>query len=56
VPRIRLYTWKQGDNWKRLAKADHNILGRFTADKLAALNGMGLKESPKPGTIIKIVR
>ncbi|MDQ6957615.1 MAG: M48 family metalloprotease [Mariprofundaceae bacterium] len=56
VPRIHLYTWKQGNNWKSLAKTDHNILGRFTADKLAALNGMDLNESPKGGTIIKIVR
>jgi len=56
VPRIHLYIWKQGDNWKMLAQKDRNILGRFTADKLAALNGMDLNESPKPGTIIKIVR
>jgi len=56
VPRIRLYTWKQGDNWQALAQKDHNILGRFTADKLAALNGMDTNESPMPGMIIKIVR
>ncbi|MDQ6960070.1 MAG: M48 family metalloprotease, partial [Mariprofundaceae bacterium] len=56
VPRIRLHIWKAGDNWKQLAKQSHNILGRFTADKLAALNGMDLNESPKGGTIIKIVR
>jgi len=56
VPRIRLYIWKQSDSWQELAQKDRNILGRFTADKLAALNGMDLNESPKPGTIVKIVR
>jgi len=56
VPRIRLYIWKQGDSWQALARWHHNILGRFTGDKLAALNGMDLNESPKPNTIIKIVR
>ena len=56
VPRIHLYIWKQGDSWQELAQKDRNILGRFTTDKLAALNGMDLNESPKPGTIIKIVR
>jgi len=56
VPRIHLYIWKQDDNWQHLAQKDHKILGRFTADKLAALNGMDLNESPKPGMIIKIVR
>jgi len=49
VPRIHLYIWKQGDSWQKLAQKDRNILGRFTADKLAALNGMDLHESPKPG-------
>jgi len=55
VPRIHLYIWKQGDNWQSLALKNHNILGRFTADKLAAMNGMDLNESPKFGTVIKIV-
>jgi len=56
VPRIHLYTWKQHDSWQALARKYHNILGRFTADKLAALNGMDLNEFPKPGAVIKIVR
>jgi len=55
VPRIRLHIWKAGDSWRKLAKQSHNILGRFTADKLAAFNGMGPKQYPKPGFIIKIV-
>jgi len=56
VPRIRLYTWKRHNNWQALARKGHNILGRFTADKLAALNGMDMNESPEAGSIIKLVR
>jgi len=56
IPRIHLYTLKQGDSWRKLAERSGNILGRFTAEKLAALNGMDADKSPKPGTIIKIVR
>jgi len=56
IPRIALYTWKDGDNWKELADNSHNILGSFTTDKLAALNGEGPKQKPAVGTIIKIVK
>jgi len=56
VPRIALHRWKQSDSWKKLAKKSHNILGKFTAEKLAVLNGMGIKTLPKNNTLIKIVR
>lgn len=56
VPRISLYTWADGDSWKALAARSKEILGPFTADKLAALNGMGPDEAPARGTIIKIVK
>lgn len=56
VPRIGLYQWKQGDSWRLLAERSENILGRFTADKLAALNGLGPEEFPEAGTIIKNVK
>ncbi|HXH65009.1 MAG TPA: M48 family metalloprotease [Mariprofundaceae bacterium] len=56
VPRIHLYTWAKGDTWQGLAARSHLILGRFTADKLAALNGMGLNELPAVGEVIKTVR
>jgi len=55
VPRIKLHTWKADDSWKRLAADSHQILGRFTAEKIAALNGMDIKKTPEPGQIIKIV-
>jgi len=56
VPRIALANWKQGDSWKALADRSHNILGPFTADKLAALNGFGPDQTPEPGSMIKIVK
>jgi len=56
IPRIALYTWHGSDNWNKLAASSKHILGPFTADKLAALNGMGPNEFPKPASIIKIVR
>ncbi|HXH72199.1 MAG TPA: M48 family metalloprotease [Mariprofundaceae bacterium] len=56
IPRIALYTWKAGDSWTALAARSRNILGRFTADKLAVLNGMDVKQAPEPGTLVKIVR
>jgi len=56
IPRIVLHTWKSGDSWRGLAGENRNILGRFTAEKLAALNGMGIDEQPKAGEIIKTVR
>lgn len=56
VPRIHLYTWAAGDSWQKLASRDHQILGRFTAAKLAALNGMGPDASPPVGEVVKNVR
>jgi predicted Zn-dependent protease len=56
VPRIRLVTWAAGDTWQKLAERDHQILGRFTAAKLAALNGMGPDASPPVGEVVKTVR
>jgi len=56
IPRIALYIWRAGDSWQALARRSHNILGPLTAEKLAALNGMGLSEHPGRGHIIKIVR
>jgi predicted Zn-dependent protease len=56
IPRIRLHVWKTGDSWESQARKSHNILGRFTAEKLAALNGMELSELPKNGTVVKIVQ
>jgi len=56
VPRIRAYIWKAGDSWERLAKLNNNIMGRFTAEKLAALNGMELSEQPQRGQIVKTVQ
>lgn len=55
IPRIHLHVWKRGDSWRKLAAASHDMLGRFTADRLAALNGMDVNETPKPGRIVKTV-
>lgn len=56
IPRIALHQWQRGDSWQRLAAASHQMLGRFTADKLAALNGMALDRSPPVGQTIKTVQ
>ncbi|MDQ6986976.1 MAG: M48 family metalloprotease [Mariprofundaceae bacterium] len=56
IPRIHPYVWKQNDSWQKLARRSHDILGRFTADKLAALSGMGAQEKPAPGALVKIVK
>ena len=56
IPRITLHVWQPGDSWEKLAAEHHQILGRFTADKLAALNGMDLDTTPKPGYLVKSVR
>ncbi|ATX79218.1 Putative Zn-dependent protease [Mariprofundus aestuarium] len=56
IPRITLYKWQAGDSWQKLAAQRNNILGRFTANRLAALNGMGIDEKPAPGTLIKNVK
>jgi len=56
VPRIHLHYWRQGDSWEDLAAASGNILGRFTAERLAALNGLDADESPADGTLIKLVQ
>ncbi len=55
IPRIRLAHWKKGDTWRALAKRLGMPLGRFTAERLAALNGMGVEEVPPAGALIKIV-
>jgi len=56
VPRIHLHTWQSGDSWQKLAEKSKQILGRFTAEKLAALNGMAANEQPAVGQLIKNVR
>ncbi|GAV19231.1 TPR repeat-containing protein YfgC precursor [Mariprofundus micogutta] len=56
IPRIQVYKWKAGDSWQLLANRNNNILGRFTADKIAALNGMELSETPPAGKLIKTVK
>jgi len=56
IPRIALHIWKKSDSWAVLANKNHHILGRFTADKLAALNGMENGEQPHPGEMIKTLR
>lgn len=56
IPRIALHNWQPNDSWEILASRSKHILGRFTADKLAALNGMGTTEHPVTGTLIKTVR
>jgi len=56
VPRIGLHTWAKGDSWSKLAGQSKEILGPFTTDKLAALNGEGPDQAPAVGTIIKIVK
>jgi len=56
IPRITLYTWQANDSWGKLALRNHRILGRFTAAKLAALNGMDMSERPRTGQSIKTVQ
>ena len=56
VPRIALHVWAKDDSWKKLATATKERLGRFTAEKIAALNGMGIDETPKLGEVIKTVK
>lgn len=56
VPRIHLYTWQTGDSWQTLASKGGQVLGNFTAEKLAALNGMDINEQPASGALIKVVK
>jgi len=56
IPRIALHTWQASDSWEKLAIRNKYILGRFTADKLAALNGMDKSEQPHTGQMIKTVQ
>ncbi len=56
VPRIALHRWKKGDSWEKLARQSGMILGPFTAERIAALNGMGSKQTPPEGFLIKTVR
>ncbi|MDX8410977.1 MAG: M48 family metalloprotease [Mariprofundaceae bacterium] len=56
VPRIALHIWKKSDSWPAQAKKNGKLLGRFTAEKLAALNGMDVRQQPRPGGIVKLVK
>jgi len=56
VPRIYLSHWQPGNSWSKLAAASGNILGRFTAERLAALNGLDADQAPAYGSLIKLVR
>jgi len=56
IPRIHIIIWKAGDSWQQLAADSRQVLGRFTAEHFAAMNGMDVGTSPAPGTLIKVVR
>jgi len=56
VPRIVLRSWKRGDDWHKLAAYSGLVLGRFTAQRLAALNGMDMQHLPAEGYLIKSVQ
>ena len=56
IPRISLHSWKKSDTWEKLARQSHQILGHFTAERIAALNGMQLEQTPHTGYIIKTVK
>ncbi|MFQ5518636.1 MAG: M48 family metalloprotease [Mariprofundus sp.] len=56
IPRIALHRWQAGDSWQKLAAKSGQMLGRFSAEKLAALNGMDISERPKNGNMVKTVR
>ncbi|OIO66881.1 MAG: hypothetical protein AUJ56_11355 [Zetaproteobacteria bacterium CG1_02_49_23] len=56
IPRITIHTWHQQDSWQKLAERSGNILGKFTAERFAALNGMELNQSPETGNLIKLVK
>jgi len=56
IPRIALHHWQANDSWEKLAIKSNHILGRFSADKLAALNGMDITEHPRTGDLVKTVR
>jgi len=56
IPRIALYRWRKGDDWRKLAERLGMPLGPFTAERLAALNGMDPDETPEEGVLVKIVR
>jgi len=55
IPRIAMHIWREGDSWQSLAAASGDILGHFTAERFAVLNGMDLAMNPAIGTVIKIV-
>ncbi|MBF0281754.1 MAG: M48 family metalloprotease [Zetaproteobacteria bacterium] len=56
IPMVTLYNWKRGDSWEALAAQHNHALGKFTADRLAALNGMDLEQTPAEGTLIKVLQ
>lgn len=55
IPRIALHVWHQGDSWQSLAAESKQILGKFTAEKFAALNGKDISEPATAGQIVKVV-
>jgi len=56
IPRMALHIWQQGDSWQSLTKQSHDILGKFTAERLAVLNGMDVQQVPKVGRLVKLVK
>jgi len=54
IPRVHLRQWQTTDSWNTLAQQHHNLLGSFTAQRFAALNGMTLEETPNTGQWIKL--
>jgi len=56
VPHIVLRSWQRGDGWHKLAADSDSLLGAFTAQRLAALNGMDMGKFPAVGHLIKIVQ
>jgi len=51
-----LHSWKKNDSWVKLARQSHQILGHFTAERIAALNGMDLSQTPRLKSIIKTIK
>jgi len=55
IPRMALHVWHEGDSWEKLAAQSNQILGKFTAERFAILNGLPLSGEPEVGSMIKIV-
>jgi len=56
IPRMTLHVWGKGDSWQSLADKNHDILGKYTAERLAVLNGMNMKQVPELGALVKLVK